>query len=66
MSVTERLAAIEAALEKADDRLAFLDRVPVADTNAARHASEGLRLEILSTLRDDVAAVVGRQEASQA
>lgn len=58
MNLTEKLAAVESAVAKAEDRLAFLDRVPQADTNAARHAAEGLRLEILSQMRDDVSAAL--------
>lgn len=60
MNVGERVEAVEAALEKADDRLAFLDRVPLADSMTARHAADGLRLEVLDQLREDVAAAVGR------
>jgi hypothetical protein len=59
MSATEKVAAVEKAAERADERLAFLERVPTADTSAARHAVEGLRLEILGQFREDVAGALG-------
>lgn len=61
MSDQNKLAAIEAAVERAEDRLAFLDRVPAANTATATHAVEGMRLEILGRMHEDIMEALGRR-----
>ena len=54
----DQMDPIRRAVERADETLALLDRVPVADTVQARHAMDGVRLEVLSRFRDDVSAAL--------
>lgn len=51
--------SVVAAVERADETLALLDAVPVADTVAARHAMDGVRLTVLGRFLDDVRSAVG-------
>lgn len=55
-------AAVVAAVERADETLALLAAVPVADTVAARHAMDGVRLTVLGRFLDDVRSAVGAPE----
>ena len=59
MSMTDQMDAIRGAVERTDDRLEFLSRVPQADTAAAQRAVDGLRLEILSEFHTAVLVAIG-------
>lgn len=53
------VATVRAALDRATETLALLDAVPVADTVAARHAMDGVRLTVLDRFRSDVEQALG-------
>jgi len=57
--MTDQMDAIREAVERTDDRLEFLSRVPQADTAAAQRAVDGLRLEILSEFHTAVLVAIG-------
>jgi len=59
MSMTDQMDAIREAVERTDDRLEFLSRVPQADTAAAQRAVDGLRLEILGEFHTAVLVAIG-------
>jgi len=50
---------VRTALDRATETLALLGRVPTADTAAARHALDSVRLEVLDRFRFDVAQALG-------
>jgi hypothetical protein len=50
---------VRAAVDRADETLSLLAAVPVADTVAARHAMDGVRLTVLARLLHDVRSAVG-------
>lgn len=58
------VATVRAALDRATETLALLDAVPVADTVAARHAMDGVRLTVLDRFRSDVATALGLPTAA--
>jgi len=53
------IADVRTALDRATETLALLGRVPTADTAAARHALDSVRLEVLDRFRADVAHALG-------
>jgi len=59
----DQMDAVRMAVETAEDRLSFIDRVPMANTGAARSASRDLRVEVLTHLLADLNAVLGRSGA---
>jgi hypothetical protein len=58
----QSLIDVRAALDRADEDLSLLDSVPVADTQAAKNAMTGARVEALERFRGRVREAVGSPE----
>jgi flavin-binding protein dodecin len=64
MVSNEQAAAIEAAVERANDSLELLERVPVANTATARTAMSQTRLTVLERFHEEITEALGEAAAT--